>query len=212
MTAHFVNRQYFDDSPVHGAPAANQPKRVRQQTYLDARGFDAMGYRVGGIVKPAEVDLPAGTILFRLYGDKAQWDGRWWVTPFELSQIIDHFGHHDVRAGRRDGKGMLHASLAVLAQEWRNSMRHFCVVELAGAFKAFYGEGDHALLGSEHGRKVALLRDQRTGTQKAARQLFLPGLRDFTADVTVHVQRGMTDSALASNLRRFRRAPLYFEV
>jgi hypothetical protein len=39
------------------------------QTLLRARGFSASGQRSGGIASPQIVDLPAGTVLFRMYHD-----------------------------------------------------------------------------------------------------------------------------------------------
>jgi hypothetical protein len=211
MAGGFVNSKYFDRTPI-GKKAPNQAGSLWQQSYLEARGFDARGYRTGGILEPAEVDLPKDTILFRFYGGSQSWSGRWWITPFELAGIVDYFGHYDFNVGRAHGRGMLHGSLAVLAREWRNSMRHYCVVKLRSPFKAFYGEGDHALIGSRGGFKAALIRDPRTGAQRAARQLFLPGFGEFTDNVDVLVQGGLTDRGLTSGLKRFYRSPLAFEA
>jgi hypothetical protein len=211
MAAGFVNAKYFDRVPT-GRTAPNRPGSPWQQSFLEARGFDDAGYRTGGILEPIEVEIPADTILFRFYDGSQNWSGRWWVTPFELSLIVDYFGREDFHVGRAHGEGMLHVALAVLAREWRNSMRHYCVVKLRSPFKAFYGEGDHALIGSRGGFKAALIRDPRTGAQRAARQLFLPGFGEFTDNVDVLVQGGLTDRGLTSSLKRFNRSALAFEA
>lgn len=57
------------------------------QTLLRARGFGASGQRSGGIVSPQIVDLPAGTVLFRMYHDPTKSYGEWWATPHELALI-----------------------------------------------------------------------------------------------------------------------------
>jgi hypothetical protein len=45
-----------------------QPPTVTA-TYLTARGFGPSGARSGGLRHPAEVGIPAGAVLFRLYHD-----------------------------------------------------------------------------------------------------------------------------------------------
>jgi hypothetical protein len=61
------------------------------QTLLRARGFSASGQRSGGIVSPQIVDLPAGTVLFRMYHDPTKAYGEWWATPRELAVIARYF-------------------------------------------------------------------------------------------------------------------------
>ena len=50
------------------------------QTLLRARGFSAGGQRSGGIVSPQIVDLPSGTMLFRMYHDPTKAYGEWWAS------------------------------------------------------------------------------------------------------------------------------------
>jgi hypothetical protein len=122
---------------------------VRDQTFLRARGFDAEGFRSGGIISPRLVELPIGTVLFRLYHDPKKRFGEWWSTPHELSTISDYFARSGpaFATGRAEGKGILHATLAVRHDWSGNSPQHlgrFLAVRLAESLKAYHGEGDHA--------------------------------------------------------------------
>lgn len=47
------------------------------ETFLTVRGFDGQGRRSGGILDPAVVDIPANTVLFRLYHDSRRRFGEW---------------------------------------------------------------------------------------------------------------------------------------
>jgi hypothetical protein len=51
------------------------------QTLLRVRGFSPNGLRSGGVESPQIVDLPGGTVLFRLYHDPTRDYGEWWATP-----------------------------------------------------------------------------------------------------------------------------------
>ena len=50
------------------------------QTLLRVRGFSPNGQRSGGIVSPQIVDLPSGTMLFRMYHDPTKAYGEWWAS------------------------------------------------------------------------------------------------------------------------------------
>ena len=62
------------------------------ETLLRVRGFGANGLRSGGIEAPQIVELPAGSVLFRMYHDPNRDYGEWWATPRELGLIADYFG------------------------------------------------------------------------------------------------------------------------
>src|SRR5262245_29112370 len=111
------------------------------QTLLSARGFLGTGERSGGIVAPNIVELPSGTILFRMYHDDNRQYGDWWATPHELSAIADYFGRDGSAFddGRSSGKGILHATFVVRHDWGGNKPEHlgkFLVVQLAATFKA----------------------------------------------------------------------------
>jgi hypothetical protein len=53
------------------------------QTLLRVRGFSPNGQRSGGIESPQIVDVPSGTVLFRMYHDPKRDYGEWWATPRE---------------------------------------------------------------------------------------------------------------------------------
>jgi hypothetical protein len=74
------------------------------QTLLRVRGFSPNGQRSGGIESPQIVDLPSGTVLFRMYHDPTRDYGEWWATPRELAVIASYFG----RGGLRSTKDVLH--------------------------------------------------------------------------------------------------------
>lgn len=192
--------------------AANQPNTAFKQSYLAARGFSSDGLRTGGIISPVEVELASDAVLIRLFGGSAKWDGQWWFTPFEMTLATQSFGHGDFGEGRGRGKGILHASLAVLAEEWNSTLEHFCIVELKAPFRAFYGEGDHAVIGSNGGRKTGLILDQRTRAQRTTRQLFLPKFWEHTKHVSVLLSNGLTDSYFLPSLKRYRRGLMKFEA
>jgi hypothetical protein len=85
------------------------------QTLLRVRGFGVDDKRSGGLVSPQVVDLPAGTVLFRMYHDARRDYGEWWATPRELAVIASYFGRGGPAfdEGRSSGKGILHATMAV---------------------------------------------------------------------------------------------------
>ena len=69
------------------------------QTLLRVRGFGQDDKRSGGLVSPQIVDLPGGTVLFRMYHDPTRDYGEWWATPRELAVIAELFRAR--RAGLR---------------------------------------------------------------------------------------------------------------
>lgn len=189
---------------------------ARDQTFLRARGFDAAGLRSGGIIRPLLVELPSGTVLFRLYHDPKKRLGEWWCTPHELAVISDYFARSGPAfgTGRTEGKGILHATLAVRHDWSGHSPQHlgqFLVVRLAEPLKAYHGEGDHAPDASQRQvQKTVRIIDQ-SNRQRAARQIFLPRPWEYE-QALVTIQEGPTDVGLLNALKTFRRGPLPFEL
>jgi hypothetical protein len=79
------------------------------QTLLRVRGFSPNGQRSGGIESPEIVDLPSGTVLFRMYHDPTRDYGEWWATPRELAVIASYFG----RGGPAFDEGRVASSMRV---------------------------------------------------------------------------------------------------
>jgi hypothetical protein len=79
------------------------------QTLLRVRGFSPNGQRSGGIESPQIVDLPTGTVLFRMYHDPTRDYGEWWATPRELAVIASYFG----RGGPAFDEGRVTSSMRV---------------------------------------------------------------------------------------------------
>ena len=82
------------------------------QTLLRVRGFSPNGQRSGGIESPQIVDLPTGTVLFRMYHDPTRDYGEWWATPRELAVIASYFG----RGGPAFDEGRVTSSMRVGVQ------------------------------------------------------------------------------------------------
>ena len=189
---------------------------LRDQTYLRVRGFDVEGRRSGGIISPQLVELPGGTVLFRLYHDRNKRFGEWWSTPHELQLISDYFARSGpaFATGRAEGKGILHATLAVRHDWSGNSPLHlgqFFVVRLAEPLKAYHGEGDHAPDASQRQAQKAVRITDRSGRQRVTRQVFLPKAWEYERAFAV-VYEGATDTGLLGALKTFARGPLPFEV
>ncbi len=189
---------------------------VLKETYLRVRGFGADGRRTGGIISPAIVDLPAETILFRTYHDDRRMYGEWWFTPHEMSAIVEYFGRSGpaFAIGRQEGKGILHATMAV-RHDWGgfspDHLGKFVVVRLAEPLKAFHGEGDVAPNAAQTQVQKAVAIMDRSGRQRYGRQVFLPKPWEYTG-MFAELLTGVTDSGLLSALTRYHRGPLYFEA
>jgi hypothetical protein len=191
---------------------------IPTETFLRARGFDAQGQRSGGIISPQSVELPGGAILFRLYHDQKKRLGEWWSTPYELSVINGYFDRSGpaFAAGRAEGKGILHATLAVRHDWSGHSSQHlgrFLVVRLAEPLKAYHGEGDHAPDATQRQVQKALtIIDPRSHRQRLARQIFLPRPWEYQHALVV-LREDVTDTGLLSALETFgHRGALPFEV
>lgn len=186
------------------------------QTLLDVRGFSATGPRSGGIIDPQIVEIPAGTVLFRLYHDAGRRFGPWWFTPYEMKQVIDYFGvsGQAFAAGRAQGKGILHATLAVRHDWASNSPLHlaqFVSIRLNEPLKAYHGEGDHAPDATQTSNQKAYQIIDSSGVQRGVRQLYIPELWTYQAAFT-YMSHYPTDTVLIGAVERHRRGPLPFEV
>ncbi len=189
---------------------------MKGQTFLRARGFDPTGIRSGGIISPQLVELPSGSFLFRLFHDpKRRW-GEWWSTPHELSLVSEYFARSGpaFAVGRTEGKGILHATLAVRHDWSGNSQQHlglFLVARLTEPLKAYHGEGDHAPDASQKQVQKGVHIIDQSHRQRLVQQIFLPSPWEYQqAFVSIH--EGTTDTGLQSALKTFRRGPLPFEV
>ncbi len=188
-----------------------QPPSWRD-TRLAAGGFSASG-KSGGIINPAVVDLPAGSTLFRLYHDPTREIGEWWITPYELSVIIEYFGRSDLGIGRSSGKGIFHATLAVRHDWSSNNPLHlgrFLVARLNSPLEACHGEGDHAPDASYSNVQKTVYIIDHTRRQRKARQIFLPQAWTYKSALQV-VDRGMSDTDLIGALGRTGSTKLIFE-
>ena len=158
------------------------------ETLLRVRGFDAKGARSGGIEGPQLVELPAGTVLFRMYHDPRRDYGEWWATPRELGLIADYFGRRGPAfdEGRSSGKGILQATMAVRHDWGSNSPLHmgtFFAVRLAVSLKACHGEGDVAPDATQtQVQKPVYIMDEH-GRQRRARQIMLPKPWEYKASL-----------------------------
>jgi hypothetical protein len=185
------------------------------QTLLRVRGFSANGQRSGGIVSPQIVDLPAGTVLFRMYHDPTKAYGEWWATPRELAVIAGYFGRGGPAfdEGRSSGKGILHATMAVRHDWGGNSPLHlgmFFAVRLAAAFKAYHGEGDHAPDASQTQVQKAVYIIDASGRQRRGRQIMLPRAWEYEPNLP-RIAGGMSSQSLLDEVARHRRQRLPFE-
>jgi hypothetical protein len=185
------------------------------QTLLRVRGFSPNGLRSGGIEAPQIVDLPAGSVLFRLYHDPTRDYGEWWATPRELGLIVDYFGRRGPAfdTGRASGKGILHATLAVRHDWAANSPLHlglFFAVQLAVALKAYHGEGDHAPDATQTQVQKAVYIMDEHGRQRRARQIMLPKPWEYKASLP-RVLGGLSSQHLPVAVSRYSRQRLAFE-
>ena len=183
--------------------------------YLAARGFDARsGHRSGGIVDPQRVLLPAGARLVRFFHDPGAQFGGWWSTTYELLHVVDHFGRGGSAfdEGRAEGRGLLHAVLAV-RHDWAGGtpehLGRFTIVGVRHGLEAFHGEGDHAPDSSQtRNQKAARIVVQ--GQQRGARQLYLPECKSYLGEFDVRTS-GWTATDLLSALRSHDIGALSFE-
>ena len=130
--------------------------------------------------------------------------------------VTDYFARSGpaFATGRAEGKGILHATLAVRHDWSGNSPLHlgqFFVVRLAEPLKAYHGEGDHAPDASQRQVQKAVRIIDGRNRQRMARQIFLPKAWEYErAFVVMH--EGTTDSGLLRALKTFARGPLPFEL
>ena len=202
----FANAAQFDRTPRSvrtklGAASAYD------DAYLRARGFGADGSRYGGIAAPKQVTVPIGATLFRVFkaGDGM---GQWWMTAAELRALMDHIGHTDLAMGRTEGKGALHAFLAIHIAEFDNTCEFFVTARVAKPAYAFYGEGDH-LLGAKAGRKAPKI--TVAGRQRGMCQVFLPSLWEYKSALAIGAPQRV-ENQLANTLARTSTINLSFEV
>lgn len=185
------------------------------QTLLRVRGFNQDGLRSGGIEAPQIVELPAGSVLFRMYHDPTRDYGEWWATPRELGLIADYFGRRGPAfdVGRASGKGILHATLAVRHDWGGNSPLHlgmFFAVRLGVMLKAYHGEGDHAPDASQTQVQKAVYIMDEHGRQRRARQIMLPKTWEYKASLP-RVLGGLSSQHLPVAVSRFSSQRLAFE-
>lgn len=179
-------------------------------TYLRARGFDADGFRSGGIVAPRQVALLEGAVLVRFYQAAERPWGNWWITPNELAALRRHFAREGAAfaCGRDEGKGILHATLAVLLG-W-SDLQRFMVVSLREPLLAMYGEGDEVCVANySRVHKVSRIFDEH-GRHRPVRQVFVPEAWSYSSCM-VRLADGVTDHDLLGTLDQLRYQPLAFE-
>jgi hypothetical protein len=185
------------------------------ETFLRARGFDSKGAKSGGIVNPTLVDVPAGVLLVRFYHDPKRRAGEWWSTTRELQVIVSYFAREGpaLAVGRMEGKGILHATLAV-RHDWSKKdpghLGRFWFARTAAPLRAYHGEGDHAPDSTQTQiQKVVQIIDE-TKRQRAARQLFFPEAWTY-GSAFVELADGASDTDLRSALKRVPGIRLPFE-
>jgi hypothetical protein len=189
---------------------------LEQETYLRARGFSPDGLRSGGLVRPVEVMLPIGTVLFRLFHDAKRRFGEWWFTAHEMKLVVDYFGRgagSGFADGRTVGKGILHGVLAVRHEWGGSSARHlgeFFIVRLQDALLAYAGEGDEAPDTTQTQNLKPVLIIGADGQQRAVRQVFLPKTWEYTG-AFLEMGRHPTDTHLPGAVAKHDRGAMYFE-
>jgi hypothetical protein len=203
-----ANAKYFEGSDSTGA-------------YLKARGFNELGNKSGGIISPKQVEIPSGAILFRLFHLTGREFGEWWLTVHELTAVYNYFGRDGPAAavGRIEGKGILHAVLAV-RHDWsqadpagKPSAEHlgwFVCASPVTPLTAYYGEGDDAPSDNRKEIQKAAKIVGKAGAQVGVRQLFFPQCWDYKDQFTI-IDTGWTDSGLSSAVRKHNKGPLPFE-
>lgn len=201
--------------PVNSAEFAGTAANA---TLLRARGFDPKtGARSGGIRDPRIVTLPANIVLLRFYHDPARRFGEWWCTPHEAGQIVDHFGRAAPAfgEGRMQGKGILHAVLAV-RHDWSGGnpghLGLLTVIRLTRPLSAYYGEGDVApSAAQDQTLKPVQIMDSRRRL-RGVRQVFLPVPWKYPGSFSELQNGGSSDSDLLGMVRRYQSSPLPFEA
>lgn len=189
-----------------------------KETSLRVRGFDPKtGARSGGIRNPLIVRLLPGTVVIRLYHDPARRFGEWWWTPHEMNQIIDYFGRSGAAfgEGRTQGKGILHATLAV-RHDWAGAnpdhLGLLNVIRMTRLLEAYYGEGDVAPNAAQDQTLKPVQITDEHGRRRGCRQLFLPGLWNYQS-AFVELQQGLSsDVDLTRIVRQYLTGPLPFEI
>lgn len=188
------------------------------ETYLEARGFDRVtGMRSGGIVDPQTVVLPAGSVLFRLYHvplDTARFGG-WWFTPSEMKLVIDYFARDGAAfaTGRAQGKGILHATLAV-RHDWSryrgsppspDHLGNFLVVRLRDAFRIYFGPADVAPSEDQRQVQKPVEITDAAGRRRRVWQVFIPAMFSYRdrCENLMHGQVGQSDSDLIRTVDRY---------
>ncbi len=174
--------------PATTSQAANSAEfsgAKAKQTLLRVRGFDLKtGARSGGIRNPQIVQLPPSAVVLRLYHDPARRFGEWWWTPHEMNQIIDYFGRTGAAfgEGRTQGKGILHATLAV-RHDWAGATADhlglLTVIRLSRPLEAYQGEGDVAPNAAQDRTLKPVQITDEHGRRRGCRQLFLPALWNY---------------------------------
>ena len=188
---------------------------ARTSTWLAARGFAADGRRSGGIKDPRLVTLPRSAILVRLFHEPKEMVGQWWSTPFELAELMAYFARSGpaFASGRPEGKGILHAALAV-RHDWAGSipvqLGQFVIVRLREALTAYYGEGDDAPHHDQRTNQKAVMILDSGGRQRVARQVYLPKAWRY-AEAFESLATGVTDIDLPNAVRPLA-VPLPFEA
>lgn len=186
-----------------------------REVLLAARGFGADGSRSGGIKLGGPVTIPVGSILLRMYDKPADF-GEWWMTPYELSLVLDYFGVDMplLAKDRGTGKSAFHGVFALLAEWYGGSpgqIGRFHVATTRVPLIAMYGEGDNASTRG-YGSTLKPILMTAGNRQRAARQLFLPHAWEYKADFALVAMSNMsTDTGLASALKMVAWSLLPFE-
>jgi hypothetical protein len=186
-----------------------------EQTFLRARGFDDRGERSGGLCNPRVVNLSSGTTLYRLYQDPKRKLGEWWFTPQEMQLVAEYFARSGpaFADGRKQGKGILHAVLAV-RHNWGDHkpghLGRFWVVQLREHLMAYFGEADDAPGSGQAAMQKAGRIAGSDGFQRRVRQIFLPKAWEY-AESFSGLSEHLTDATLLRAIHEHRGSALYFE-
>lgn len=152
--------------------------------------------------------------MLRLFGKERF--GDWWFTPHEMRQVVGHFGLDSrtvFEIGRSEGKGILHAGLAV-RHEWGDShpghLGRFHAVRLRERLFAFAGAGDVAPDATQSSTLKPIRIVGRNGRQRGIQQVFLPAPKTYV-DAFIQLGEHDTDTELAKIAAKLDHGPLYFE-
>lgn len=202
ITMEFCNDDYFTPPEY-------------SNTFLTARGFDTQGARSGGIIKPAQVDLKMGNVLFRFFHSSEEQYGQWWTTPRELAHLFAYFARDGAAfdTGRAHGKGILQGTLAVRHEWGQFSSDHlgkFWVARVVKPMHAFYGEGEVAPNADQSQSLRPVQIDDGTRRRNAT-QIFLPKLWTYKSAL-LEIGRGKTDTNLSSYVKAYSAQKLHFEA